>query len=345
MASTGKLKLKAPLESWLSGLDSCFQIREQWDATVGRPVARPLLIRLAKPEHTGWLRRLLAADYSPIISRLEANAYFKDLEASGKAVPVDRSKFPAGHQWDIIKKWNLWKRLRVIPRIEAYVNAFPQFWKNYCQQHGGPVSPFTSLWIHHQNLVNTHHFLHQERSSEKLAQIDRQFPAVAIMQRIQQGCAPVAGDIKKLEPLASSWCKEHAIPVQAHLKRGLGRQLALQSNRLEQQLIDDVKNSVDVLYAALLAADVQAQHQRSMTAVAAWNREWDVIAAGFLRALGNERYIRTLREIIPLSRAGDPTFEQQLRKKAAKKASQKRNPRLGKAKKKTHPKSSAAGLA
>ena len=153
MARTAKRALKRHVEAWLSELDACFKKRKQeweWDPGKRKPVYLDVLAYPAPVEHTQRLHQLIQADYSPLIPRASMNEYIRKLESSGERVPLERKEFPANHYWIIIKKWNRWRRLRVIPRIERYVNRHCEFWESEWNLRGGRVSPYTREWIQYR---------------------------------------------------------------------------------------------------------------------------------------------------------------------------------------------------
>ena len=303
-----------------------FQERKQeweWDPGKRKPVYLDVLAYPAPVEHTQRLHQLIQADYSPLIPRASMNEYIRKLESSGERVPLERKEFPANHYWIIIKKWNRWRRLRVIPRIERYVNRHCEFWESEWNLRGGRVSPYTREWIQYENLVDAHQLIYGcEPEEGQRRKWEKQFPAVSIMQRIERGEAARAADIEALERFASPWCKKHATPIRKNLHTGLIK-LDMRTELCNCR-IPELRDGVAVLYAAVLAQDIQARHQRAMAVVRRWEKKHGQHVSAYFRALGNVKYIHRLREIMPLRRVGDPTLEQKKRIKDAKWASAKR---------------------
>ena len=118
----------------------------------------------------------------------------------------------------IIKKWDrCWKKLRIIKRLDDYVKDLEKLWeRRYWHERGGPVSPYTRQWIHYENLAwqNFH-----EPDAKRRAELDKQFPAVAVMRRIERGEAARAEDTDVLQSWASPWCKKHVISNAKELEK------------------------------------------------------------------------------------------------------------------------------
>jgi hypothetical protein len=151
------------------------------------------------------------------------------------------------------------------------------------------------------------------------ADLDRQFPAVGVMKRIQRGGLPAPSDIEVLEPLVKSRCGQQAFGARKKLvlclkklkaRADMGRQDA-------QAEFEEITLASDSLYALLLAYDIQAQQKRELAdaVVCDWNGECGLRTSGFLRCLGNASYIKALRQIMPLPRVGDPVLERRIRAK------------------------------
>jgi hypothetical protein len=324
MASTSKTALKPHVARWLDELDTCFEERKEWSPTARRFVKREVLRHPPLAEHIGRLHDLIESDYSPLVARSEVDEYIRKLEKSGKGVPLARKEFPADYYWTIIKKWDRWRKLRVIKRIERYVRLLPEFWENQWRLHGGSVSPYTREWIHYKNLADQYAFVYGcEPDAKRRAELDRKFPAVAVMQRIERGGAARGTDIKILERWASPWSKEHSESLYQQLNKRL-RQL---DNRAElrkepiENLIEELRDGVGALYAAVLAKEIQARHERALVAVHHWENGWGMHVSGYFSQLGNEEYIKRLLPILPLLRVGSPRLEQEKRIKKAKRAS------------------------
>lgn len=270
--------------------------------------------------HIGKLHGLIQADYSPIMNRAEADVYFRKLHESDEQVPLDRKEFPAGYYWSIIKKWDrCWKKLRIIKRLDDYVKNLEKLWeRRYWHERGGPVSPYTRQWIHYENLARQKF---HEPDAKRRAELDKQFPAVAVMRRIQRGEAARAADIDALQEWVSPWCKEHVTSNAKELEKKL-RLFDARQAELRKQGIDGLREQASALYAAVLAKDIQARHERVLAEVVRrWGSEWEDRVSMFFRFLGNADYIDHLLPILPLRNVCDLRSEQKNRIKAAKKAS------------------------
>ncbi len=147
----------------------------------------------------------------------------------------------------------------------------------------------------------------------------RRFPAVVVIQRIEGGKAAQAADIKVLERWASTWCKEHVAALYDKLKKYI-RKLDSRAENWKAP-INELLSGTAELYAAALAQDIQARHQRAIQVVWRWEKRYGHQVSGYLRTLGTRRYIHQLREVMPLRRVGDPVLEQRERIRAAKQAS------------------------
>lgn len=318
MSATAKRKLKPYVAAWLDELTSCYERREVWNPILGRTMEQSVLAHPPPAEHTGRLHGLIEADYSPLVSNSKIDEYMQCLQASGKRVPLERANFPAGYYWTIIKKWDRWKKLRVIARIKQYAMDVKNLWEEHWQLHGGEKSPYTREWIRHDNLVNAHQYVYGVCGMEQRKLLDRKYPAVAVMRRIETGGASSLADIDVLERLSSPWCEQHVKPRHDALIKSLA---ILQLNEDKKQAL---RTDSGALYSAVLAQDIEARHQRALTIVKSWNNAWGQHIAGYLETLGNTAYIRLLREEMPLRRVGDPEWKQSLRTKKAKQASNKR---------------------
>ncbi|MGB8352745.1 MAG: hypothetical protein WCD79_02570 [Chthoniobacteraceae bacterium] len=328
MATTGKLQLKPHVETWLQCLDACFRAEPQRDFDLTRSKKLPVLLHPPRAEHSGRLFDLVEADYSPLISPKDFPEYLIRTKSTGKPVRMERKEFPAGYVWSIIKKWDRWKKMQVIERIERVVNHLPAFWQRYFQRYSGGQSPYTSLWIHYENLAAQYSFVYSREPDEPLrSELDRKFPAVAIMRRIESGGAATVADIPILEEWSSPWCK---LNCETEHREGTKILRGLSTNACTGQAaftngLTAVGNTLSVLYAAALALDIQARHHQALAVVHRWGNEWELHVSGFLRNLGNEAYIDRLLPALPLRAVGSSQLEQQKRVLAAKRASKLRN--------------------
>ena len=118
MASTAKLALKPYVAAWLDELDACYELREAWNPALGCVMEQRVLIHPPVAQHTGRLHHLIQSDYSPLVKKSKIDEYMESLRASGQRVPLSRSNFHVSYFWDIIKKWDRWKSLLVIKRID-----------------------------------------------------------------------------------------------------------------------------------------------------------------------------------------------------------------------------------
>ena len=237
MASTAKLALKAHVADWLAELDACYEMREVWHPEKARVIEQRVLVHPPLAKHTGTLHRLIQADYSSLIPKSEMDEYRKKLEANGHRVPLERSSFQAGYRWAIIKKWDRWKKLRVVERIANYEKDVVTHWEQFWGLHGGAVSPYTREWIQYENLIDAHRCVFGEPDEKQYSRWDSQFPAVAVMRRIEGGEPSRGADIVVLEKWASPWCKEHVFAGANELIKRLSS-LEIRRAELREEGID-----------------------------------------------------------------------------------------------------------
>ena len=320
MPRTAKRALKPYVEGWLKELDACYQTIDG-DSVTGRKVERKVLTQPAPAEHTGRLHWLVAADYSPLVSRAEALR----IEDSGETVALARSEFPTDFYWTVIKKWDRsWRKLRVVATIKQYVADLRDFWEREWSLRGGDNSPFTREWIHYGNLLDAHRLVYRcEPGKKQMDEWERRFPAVVVIQRIERGKAGQAADIKVLERWASPWCKEHVVALYGRLHKYIRKLDSRAEN--SKAPISELLSGTAELYAAALAQDIQARHQQAMQVVRRWEKRYGNEVSAYLRMLGNVDYIHQMREVMPLRGVGDPVLEQRERIKAAKQASARHN--------------------
>jgi hypothetical protein len=320
MADTAKRALKPYVEAWLGELDACYEMREVWCPQLGRQTERRVLVHPPPAEHTGRLHRLIQADYSPLVPASQIDAYMSNLEASAQRVPLERKNFPADYYWSIIKKWNRWRKLRVIARLDQYAKDIAKLWEDHWRLHGGDKSPYTRQWIQYENLVDAYRRSYGGGPDRQHgAQWDQEFPVVAVMRRMERGEAPRGEDIATLEPLASPWCRQHVSSDARELMKKL-RSLDTRRAELRDERIDDLRQKAAALYAALLAQDIQARHERALHAVNRWNSGWGDHVAAYFRTLGNRVYIRRLRKVMPMPGVGDPEWAQKARMEKVRRA-------------------------
>ena len=325
MSKNAKSELRDHVAAWLAELDSCYETQEKFPPIKRRLKKRRVLIHPLMVEHTGKLHHLIKADYSHLLKKSEVKKYPKKLLAKKLPVPLERSNFPADYYWTIIKKWNRWKKLRVIERIEEYVKDLVSFWERQWLLHGGAASPYTRQWIQYDNLLDAHRSVHGcEAGSKQLAQWDREFPPVAVMRRIERGEPARSSDGAILEALASPWCKQQVSPDAQVLIKKL-RLLEVKRAELRGEGIDELCVKASTLYAAVLAQDIQARHQAALAVVRSWNSGWGQHISAYFSTLANADYIRRLRKIMPMQSVGDPEWAQKLRIKNAKEKSAKKS--------------------
>ena len=90
MPSTAKPILKPHVKWWIDEFDACYTDGDEWDSLTERWVMRKVLIMPAT--HIGKLHGLIQADYSPVLTSAEVDAWL----ASGEEAKLERKKFPAG---------------------------------------------------------------------------------------------------------------------------------------------------------------------------------------------------------------------------------------------------------
>jgi hypothetical protein len=338
--------IKPYVEGWLNQLDSHFETRKKRDFETGLLVPHRRLKHPASAKHFGDLFGLIEGDYLPVLSREEFIRDEKERKQSGASVPVTRREFPSGYCWSIIMKWNrAWTTFQVVRRLTKYVDGLKKYWQEHWRtQMGGTGSPYTEQWIHYDNLVAQHRLIFGEPTGAEHDVWETQFPAVAVMKRIEEGGAACATDIQVLEPLASEWCKTLAAKVWEPMCAGfklLENNAALRKAGIDW--VPELQEHATALYAAALAKDIQQRHERGVAVCLAWINGWGDCVSACLQTLANPVFIQQLQAVLPLRDVSAPALQQKKRKSAGKRRSAKKT-RAAKYKE-NRPKRSAAFLA